>query len=102
MKDGRTHLTHEAEHAVDLETGAIVGVTVQDADEDDTTTSRETLIDAAEQIETVRPDDGLQKMVGDKGFTQRVAGGTRGCQCPPLYLRTRSRSPQLEEECRRP
>ena len=33
MKDGRTHLAHKAEHAVDLETGAIVGVTVQDADE---------------------------------------------------------------------
>ena len=32
MKDGRTHLAHKAEHAVDLETGAIVGVTVPDAD----------------------------------------------------------------------
>lgn len=31
MKDGRTHLAHKAEHAVDLETGAIVGVTVQGA-----------------------------------------------------------------------
>ena len=27
MKDGRTHLAHKAEHAVDLETGAIVAVT---------------------------------------------------------------------------
>ena len=26
MKDGRTHLAHKAEHAVDVETGAIVGV----------------------------------------------------------------------------
>jgi transposase len=32
MKDGRTHLAHKAEHAVDLQTGAIVGVTVQGAD----------------------------------------------------------------------
>jgi len=69
MKDGRTHLAHKAEHVVDLETGAIVGVTVQDADEGDTTTSRETLIDAAEQIEAVRPDsDGLKEVVGDKGY----------------------------------
>jgi transposase len=52
MKDGRTHLAHQAEHAVDLETGAIVGLTVQDAGESDTTTSRETLITAAEPIET--------------------------------------------------
>ena len=29
MKDGRTHLAHKAEHAVDLDTGAIVGVTVR-------------------------------------------------------------------------
>ena len=40
MKDGRTHLAHKAEHAVDLETGAVVAVTVQDANEGDTTTSR--------------------------------------------------------------
>jgi transposase len=69
MKDGRTHLAHKAEHAVDLETGAIVGVTVQDADEGDTTTSRETLITAAEQIEAVLPEgDGLHEVVADKGY----------------------------------
>ena len=69
MKDGRTHLAHKAEHAVDLETGAIVGVTVQDADEGDTTTSRETLIVAAEQVEAVRPDgEGIEEVVGDKGY----------------------------------
>jgi transposase len=50
MKDGRTHLAHEAEHAADLETGAVVGVTVQDADDGDTTSGIETLIDAAEDI----------------------------------------------------
>jgi transposase len=74
MKDGRTHLAHKAEHAVDLETGAIVGVTVQDATEGDTTTCRETLIEAAEQIEAVRPDgDGLAEMVGDKGYHSNQA-----------------------------
>ena len=39
MKDGRTHLAHKAEHAVDLETGAIVSVTVQGADQGDTQTT---------------------------------------------------------------
>jgi transposase len=69
MKDGRTHLAHKAEHAVDLETGAIVSVTVQDADEGDTTTSVETLIEAAEQVEAVRPGgDGIEEVVGDKGY----------------------------------
>lgn len=46
-----------------------MGVTVQDADAGDTTTSRETLIEAAEQIETVLPDgNGLEEVVGDKGY----------------------------------
>jgi transposase len=69
MKDHRTHLAHKAEHAVDLETGAVVAVTVQDADEGDTATSIETLIEAAEQIETVVPDgDGPEEVVADKGY----------------------------------
>ncbi|HYW82591.1 MAG TPA: DDE transposase, partial [Spirochaetia bacterium] len=50
MKDGRTHLAHKAEHAVDLETGALLAVTLQDADQGDTTTIIETAIAAAEQI----------------------------------------------------
>ncbi len=69
MKNHRTHLAHKAEHAVDLETGAVVAVTVQDADAGDTTTSIETLIEAAEQVETVTPEgEGVQEVVGDKGY----------------------------------
>jgi transposase len=69
MKDHRTHLAHKAEHAVDLETGAVVAVTVQDADEGDTATSIETLIEAAEQVETVVPDgEGIEEVVADKGY----------------------------------
>jgi transposase len=69
MKDGRTHLAHKAEHAVDLDTGAIVGVTVQGADEGDPQTSIETLIEAAEQVEAVQPDGiGIEDVVGDKGY----------------------------------
>lgn len=74
MKDGRTHLAHKAEHAVDLDTGAVVGVTVQDADKGDTTTSIETLIETAEQIETVVPDsDGPKELVTDKGYHSNQA-----------------------------
>jgi hypothetical protein len=51
MKNGRTHLTHKTEHAINLDTGAIVGVTVQGADEGDTTTIHETLPEAVEQLE---------------------------------------------------
>lgn len=69
MKDGRTHLAHKAEHAVDLDTGAVVAVTVQDADDGDTTTMLETLIAAADHLEAVLPAaDVLRELVTDKGF----------------------------------
>ena len=51
MKDGRTPLAHKAEHAVDLDTGAIVAGTLQGADQGDTTTIVETGTAAAEQVE---------------------------------------------------
>ncbi len=69
MKDGRTHLAHKAEQAVDLETGAVVGVTLQGADTGDTTTLVETLIAAAGKVEAVQPDgSGIEELVGDKGY----------------------------------
>jgi transposase len=73
MKDGRTHLAHKAEHAVDLETGAIVGVTVQGADHGDTTTLAETLTAAADELEAVATvtDEHtavIDEVVLDKGY----------------------------------
>src|SRR5216683_5133867 len=72
MKDGRTHLAHKAEHAVDLETGAMVAVTLQDADQGDTTTIIETVIAAAEQIEeaqaAVQTPQLLAEIIADKGY----------------------------------
>jgi transposase len=47
MKDGTTHLTHKAEHAVDMESGAVIAVTLQAADQGDTTTIQETLAETA-------------------------------------------------------
>ena len=69
MKDGRTHLAHKAEHGVDLETGAILSVTVQDASEGDTATLPETLTKAAEQVEAVQPaGEGVEEVVAAKGY----------------------------------
>ena len=69
MKDGRTHLAHKAEHGVDMDTGAIVSVTVQDASDGDTATLPETLIIAAEQVEAVQPEGaGVEEVVADKGY----------------------------------
>src|SRR3989442_7736208 len=72
MKDGRTHLAHKAEHAVDLDTGAIVAVTLQGADQGDTTTIVETTIAAAEQIAdaqaNVEEPESLEEIIADKGY----------------------------------
>src|SRR3989442_15488246 len=72
MKDGSTHLAHKAEHGVDLDTGAIVAVTLQGADEGDTTTIIETAIAAAEQIEAAQADaeapQPLEEIIADKGY----------------------------------
>jgi transposase len=82
MKDGRTHLAHKAEHAVDLDTGAVVAVTLQAADQGDTTTLAETLCEAGMAVaEFVRREaelqpqsksrvnvDGIKELVADKGY----------------------------------
>jgi transposase len=80
MKDGSTHLAHKVEHAVDMETGAVVAVTLQGADQGDTTTYVETLSEAGMQIaetaaavngeeagEMVNPE-GPAELVADKGY----------------------------------
>jgi transposase len=82
MKDGRTHLAHKAEHAVDLDTGAVVAVTLQGADKGDTTTLDETLSEAGMAVAELvgreaelRPEDkpkvninGIEELVADKGY----------------------------------
>lgn len=68
MKDGRTHMAHKVEHAVDFEGGAIVGVTVQPADTGDTTSVYETLTEAVEQLRGAVPDAEARTVVLDKGF----------------------------------
>src|ERR1700756_4564898 len=82
VKDGRAHLAHKAEHAVDLDTGAVLAVTLQGADRGDTTTLDETLCEAgmavAEQVgreAELRPNEapkvnvaGIEETVTDKGY----------------------------------
>lgn len=82
MKDGSTHLAHKAEHAVDLDTGAVVAVTLQAADLGDTTTVEETLAEAAVAVAELvvreadlHPDgeprvnvEGIEELIADKGY----------------------------------
>src|SRR6266699_1294722 len=84
MKDGRTHLAHKAEHAVDLDTGAVVAVRLEGADQGDTTTLDATLSEAGMAVAELvgreaegQPDDkpkvsvnrnGIEELVTDKGY----------------------------------
>ena len=43
MKDGTTHMAYKPEHAVDLDTGAVVAAEIHPADQGDTTTLKGTL-----------------------------------------------------------
>ena len=67
MKDGRTHLAHKAEHAVDLSSGALLAVTLQPADEGDTTTIQRTLAEAQEAAQGIN-ERGVEETVTDKGY----------------------------------
>jgi transposase len=72
MKDGRTHLAHKAEHASDLDSGAIVAVTVQPADRDDHQSGEDTVEEAFEMLLDVGEQGGEvqlpQEVVADKGY----------------------------------
>ena len=77
MKDGRTHMAHKSEHAVDLDTSALVAVTVQGADQGDTTRVYETVAEAAENLREVRDEEDagenlqsqrVSELVTDRGY----------------------------------
>jgi transposase len=76
MKDGRTHLLHKAEHATDMETGAVVAVTLADGNEGDTESGPWTLMQAQENLKKVGEDEEaktaisetVKEAVLDKGY----------------------------------
>jgi transposase len=99
MKDGRTHLAHKAEHAVDLETGAIVAVTLHGADQGDTTTIQTTLPDAVEELEGVAAvtDDAVrtgEELVADKGYHSKQTLLDIETQGLRTYISEPDRAPQ--------
>ena len=74
MKDGTTHLAYKPEHAVDLDTGAVVAAALHPADEGDTTTIEKTLGAARENLEKVDAEPTRKQpaeCVADKGYHSR-------------------------------
>src|SRR4051794_40863087 len=75
MKDGTTHLAYKPEHAVDLDTGAVVAAEVHAADEGDTTTITGTLDAAQRNLTSVGAppsSDDPAECVADKGYHARA------------------------------
>ncbi len=74
LKDGCTHLAYKPEHAVDLDTGAIVAAEIHPADQGDTTTLPATLEAAEANLAVVgaapTPADPAE-LVADKGYHAR-------------------------------
>src|SRR5215813_11680558 len=77
MKDGRTHLAHKSEHAVDMATGAVVAVTLQPANRGDCQSFEVTLEEAQGVLSDVLEDESsgeglspevLAEVVADKGY----------------------------------
>jgi hypothetical protein len=75
LKDGRTRLAYKPEHAVDLDTEAIVAATIHPADQGDTTTIEGTLAAATRSLDAagVAPStEAAIELLADKGYYSRV------------------------------
>jgi transposase len=75
MKDGTTHLAYKPEHAVDLDTGAVVAAEIRPANEGDTTTLPGTLQVAAAKlakVDRVPTTTATAELVADKGYHSRA------------------------------
>ena len=75
MKDGTTHLAYKPEHAVDLDTGAVVAAELHPADEGDTTTLCKTLAVAEANLKAVDAAPTAEdpaECVADKGYHARA------------------------------
>ena len=68
MKDGRTHLAYKAEHAVDLDSEAIVATTVTFADKADADSAPATLALAEANLVLAGSEEEVAEAVMDKGY----------------------------------
>jgi transposase len=68
MKDGRTHLAHKAEHAVEVTSGALLALTLQPANEGDTSTIHKTLAEAQVAAREINGRGVSGRGVADKGY----------------------------------
>ena len=68
MKDGRTHLAYKAEHVVDLDTQLIVAAEIYHADQADSLTLEDSLVEAQTNLRTSGSEAQIKDVAGDKGY----------------------------------
>ena len=75
LKDGRMHLAYKPEHAMDLDTGAVISAELQAADQGDTTTMPGTLARAVEHLAAVDAaptPTAPAELIADRGYHSRA------------------------------
>ncbi len=68
MKDSRAHLAYKAEHVVDLETELMLAVEVYEADNPDTNTLVDSVMEAQTHLNEAGQQADIEEVVADKGY----------------------------------
>lgn len=96
MKDGRTHLSYKAEHAVDLKSELIVAATIREGNRSDTASLPETLAEAQVMLAAIGHEETVKEVVADKGYHSGEALAT----CAAAELRTYVPTPRRSKRRR--
>lgn len=68
MKDGRTHFSYKAEHAIDVESDLVVAAQIYEGDTADGDSILMTVQAAQDTLAAIGNDDGVEDVLGDKGY----------------------------------
>jgi len=68
MKDGRTHFTYKAEHAVDVESDLVVAAEIYEGDTPDGESILVTVESAQDNLKTAGSEQAVEEILGDKGY----------------------------------
>jgi transposase len=94
MKDGTTHLAYKAEHVVDLESDLLLAAEVYPADQADSQTLVESVIDAQEHLLNAGVETEIEEAAADKGYHSAEALELAGS----LEFRTYIPEPELAHD----
>jgi transposase len=68
LKDGRTHLAYKAEHVVDLKTDIVLAAEIHKADEADTETLVDSVMEAQNNLNQAGSQAEIEEVAADKGY----------------------------------